>query len=97
MAGAPDIRLLEQKKDGFSEPTAMLARGVKIKIKDLEDRTKYHDDENNPFVPARMTDFEVGVQGEKNIVVPSFGTTSVIFARHFSTLRLLKRRVDLLK
>ena len=29
--------------------------------------------------------------------MPSFGTTSALFARHFNTLRLLKRRVDLLK
>jgi hypothetical protein len=29
----------------------------------------------------------VGVQENKNIIVPSFGTTSVLFTRHLNTLR----------
>ena len=45
----------------------------------------------------KLTNFEVGVQGDRNIIVPSFGTTSTLFARHFQTLRLLKRRCDLLR
>ena len=67
----------------------MIARGVKIKIKDL--------DEEQPFDKGKLTNFEVAVQGEKSIVVPSFGTTSVLFTRHLGTLRQLRRRIDLLK
>ena len=44
-----------------------------------------------------MTNFDVGVTGDTNIIVPSFGTTSALFTRHLNTLKLLRRRVDLLK
>lgn len=37
------------------------------------------------------------MQGDKRIIMPSFGTTSALFARHFEILRTLKRRIDLLK
>jgi hypothetical protein len=30
-----------------------------------------------------MTEFDVAVHGDKNIIVPSFGATSVLFASHF--------------
>jgi len=52
---------------------------------------------NQPYTPITLTNYEVGVQAEKSIVVPSFGTTSALFVRHFQVLRQLKRRVDLLK
>jgi len=52
---------------------------------------------NQPYTPIPLTNYEVGVQAEKSIVVPSFGTTSALFVRHFQVLRQLKRRVDLLK
>lgn len=35
--------------------------------------------------------------GNKQIVVPSFGTTGALFSRHFDVLKNLKRRVMLLK
>ena len=81
MAGTPDVKLLaQQDKTYFSEPDAVLARGVKIKVRDFQLS------DNQQFVPPKLTNYEVGVQAEKNIVVPSFGTTSVIFTRHFQTL-----------
>lgn len=96
-AGVTDIKLLSMKKDAnsyTSPPEAILARGVKIRIKDLDEFDK---SELKPYAPAQLTNYEVGVQGDKSIIIPSFGTTSAIFAKHFSTLRKLKRRVDLLK
>lgn len=86
---------MEKDAKIFVSPSeAIIARGVKIRIKDLDE----HDQsELKPFQPASLTNFEVGVLGDKSIVVPSFGTTSAIFARHFNTLRKLRRRVDLLK
>lgn len=77
-----------------SPPEAIIARGVKIRIKDLD---QHDHNELKPYAPASFTNYEVGVQGDKSIIVPSFGTTSAIFARHFNTLRKLRRRVDLLK
>lgn len=43
-----------------------------------------------------MTKGELGV-GEKEIIIPSFHTTSKLFAQHFQILRELKHRIDLLK
>lgn len=40
---------------------------------------------------------EVGIDGDKRIVIPSFGTTSALFTRHFEVLRKLKRQILLLK
>jgi hypothetical protein len=50
-----------------------VARGVKIKLKDLEENES---PQSQPFNTVNLTTYEVGVQGEKSIVVPSFGTTS---------------------
>lgn len=44
-----------------------------------------------------MTNNEMSVTDEKQIVVPSFGTVGALFARHFDILRNLKRRIMLLK
>jgi hypothetical protein len=78
----------------ISPPEAIIARGVRIRIKDLDE---FDQSELKPFAPANLTNYEVGVHGDKSIIIPSFGTTSAIFARHFNTLRKLRRRVDLLK
>ena len=43
-----------------------------------------------------MTREELGVS-DKRIIIPSFWTTSKLFAQHFSILRELKHRIDLLK
>ena len=45
----------------------------------------------------KMTSIEWGVTGDKQILVPSFGTTGALFARHFDILNNLKRRILLLK
>ena len=44
-----------------------------------------------------MTSIEWGVADDKQILVPSFGTTGALFARHFDILNNLKRRILLLK
>ena len=44
----------------------------------------------------KMTTIEWGVNGDKQILVPSFGTTGALFSRHFDILRNLKRRIVLL-
>jgi hypothetical protein len=54
-------------------------------VKDLDEVKDSH--LIHPFSSTKMTSFEVGVHGEKNIIVPSFGTTSALFTRHFQTLR----------
>ena len=82
------------KQISSSVPNAMHIRGIKINIKDLDN---FEPELNKPYVPTKLTNYEVGVHGEKNIIIPSFGTTSAIFARHFNTLRQLRRRLDLLK
>jgi hypothetical protein len=91
-AAVADIRLLSHSIENLtpSNPEAMLCKGVKIRLKDLEE-----DDQG--YRGAQLTNYEVGMQQEKSIVVPSFGTTSVLFTRHLQTLRQLRRRVDLLK
>ncbi len=67
---------MDEQTFKISPPNAMIARGVKIKIKDLEEVTNSQD---KLYTIGRLTNFEVGVQGERSIVVPSFGTTSAIF------------------
>lgn len=93
-----DIKLLSNNAHAgikkFSNPAeAILAKGIKIKIKDINknDRSRAKDKQ------IKFTSVEVGVHGDKQILVPSFGTTSTLFARHFDILRSLKRRIDLLK
>jgi len=86
---------MDKDVKAFTSPAeAIIARGCKIKIKDLDD---FDQNDLKPFAPVNLTNYEVGVHGDKSIIVPSFGTTSAIFARHFGTLRKLRRRVDLLK
>ena len=67
---------MDEQTFQISPPNAMFARGVKFKIKDIEEITN---SDNKLYSVGRLTNFEVGVQGERSIVVPSFGTTSAIF------------------
>jgi hypothetical protein len=79
-----DIRLLsmENEAKSYSAPAnQIIARGIKIKIKDLEERGV--PDELKTRSNVRFTNLEVGVQGDKHIIVPSFGTTTALFQRHF--------------
>ena len=43
-----------------------------------------------------MTSFEIGV-GDTKIIIPSFKTTSKLFAQHFQILRELDHKLRLLK
>ena len=43
-----------------------------------------------------MTKVEMGVS-DKKIIIPSFNTTSKLFAQHFQILRELRHKIDLLK
>jgi len=43
-----------------------------------------------------LTAFEIGVSGTK-IIIPSFKTTSKLFAQHFQILRELNHKLQLLK
>jgi hypothetical protein len=73
----------------------VLVKGVKISLKDLELYSMSEQD--RPHDAIKLTEYEVGMQQDKNLIVPSFGTASSLFASHFTTLRQLRRRVDLLK
>ena len=79
----------------FSSPaTEILSRNYKIKIKDI---TKEGCMKANRDKMDKMTSIEWGITGDKQIIVPSYGTTGALFARHFDILRNLKRRILLLK
>lgn len=99
IAPVTSLNLYSQDKpaSAYTQPAeAVLAGGKKYKIKDLDEIA----DQNTQLArwqPVKVTNIEVGVQEDTNIVVPSFGVTSALFTRHFKTLRLLRRRVDLLK
>jgi hypothetical protein len=73
----------------------MHLKGKKLRIRDIE-----YGETANALMPnseINITNFEVGVHEDREIIVPSFGPTSALFTRHLETLRNLRRRVDLLK
>ena len=79
----------------FESPAnVVLARGIQIKIKDIPKNTTL---KGKVTSQERSTNFEDSIMGDKQIVVPSFGTAGALFARHFDILRNLKRRILLLK
>ena len=97
VAGVHDIRLLEKLDNAkkFASPAEeIMARGRQIKIKDI---TKEGDMKPEKSRMDKMTTIEWGINGDKQILVPSFGTTGALFSRHFDILRNLKRRVVLLQ
>lgn len=77
VAPLTNIKMIDLPKDLTSPAKAMMTKGVKIKVKDLSDLVE------RPASPVKMTNYEVGVHEDKNIIVPSFGTTSALFTRHF--------------
>ena len=87
-------------KEYEAPPDAILNKGVNIVIKDLK---KTLVDEKTiktgkaDAMKFKLTQHEVGIQGDKNLIVPTFGMTSTLFSRHCEILRQLRRRVDLLK
>ena len=97
MSGVQDIKMLDKIDNAkkFESPAnIVLARGVSIKIKDIPKNTTL---KGRVVEQGRETNFESSLRGDKEIVVPSFGTTGALFARHFDILRTLKRRINLLK
>ena len=96
-AGAHDLRMLDRIENAhkFDSPAVeILARNYKIKIKDILQEGCL---KNNRDKMDKMTSIEWGVSEDKQILVPSFGTTGALFARHFDILRNLRRRILLLK
>ena len=69
-------------------------RNVEIKIADLKKAVKPNDSNTmtmglNSDNKFEMTSLEVGIQGNKQLIVPTFGQTSALFLRHFEILRQL--------
>ena len=48
------------------------------------------------IMSKQNTKAEFGITGQK-IIIPSFGTTSKVFAQHFAILRDLQHKIELLK
>ena len=55
-----------------------------IKIKDIPVKNSKAMKEEKAF---KFTEMQVALSGNKQIVVPSFGTTGALFARHFDVLK----------
>lgn len=97
VSGVHDIKMLDRLENAkkFESPAnVVLARTVTIKIKDIPKNTTLR---GKAIGQERATNKEVSLQNDKEIVVPSFGTTGALFARHFDILRNLKRRIILLQ
>jgi len=97
VSGVHDIKMLDRLDNAkkFESPAnVVLARTVTIKIKDIPKNTTL---KGKAIGQERATNKEVSLQGDREIVVPSFGTTGALFARHFDILRNMKRRITLLK
>lgn len=97
VSGVQDIRMLDRLDNAkkFESPAnVVLARGITIKIKDIPKNTTL---KGRVVNQERQTNAETSFTGDKEIIVPSFGTTGALFARHFDILRNLKRRIVLLK
>ena len=92
-----DLKLLDRMDNvkKFESPAnVILARGINIKIKDILKEANLKGKKNKS---ERLTNIEHGLSDDKQVVVPSFGATGALFARHFDILRTLKRRILLLK
>lgn len=74
--------------------SVVLARGLTIKIKDIPKNTTLR---GRVIPQTRDTSYEENLSSGRDIIVPSFGATGALFARHFDILRNLKRRITLLK
>lgn len=92
MAAVTDVKLLNEKFDQekmTSPAEAVVAQGMTIRIKDIPTKK-----ENKQF---KLTNMQVSMSGNKAIVIPSFGTTGALFARHFDILSKLRKRILLLE
>jgi hypothetical protein len=70
-----------------SPPDQIYARSVKISVKDL---TNFDRHEVQPYSTAHMSQTQVAIAADKQIVVPSMGPLTEIFLTHMNTLRKLK-------
>lgn len=91
--GVPSLRMVQtlESKKNWQAPEAILSKGVTIKIQDLKEIAK----DNEIQMKSKLTNFQIAMH-EKGIVIPSFGTTTALLAKHFNILRNLKRRIFLL-
>jgi len=97
VSGVHDIRMLDKLENvkKFESPAnVVLARGITIKIKDIPKNTTLR---GKVIESERATNLERSFKDDKQILVPSFGTTGALFSRHFDILRKLKRRIHLLR
>lgn len=97
VSGVHDIKMLDKLENAkkFESPAhVVLARGVQIKIKDIPKNTTMR---GMAVGYEKHTNVQYHVSTDKEILVPSFGTTGALFARHFDILDKLKRRIILLK
>lgn len=95
MAGVVEMNMLEaQEREKTSSVSVVLSQGVNIKIKDVPNKRRSQMKEEKQF---QMTNLQVSISGDKQIIVPSFGATGAIFARHFEVMSNLKRRIVLLQ
>ena len=97
VSGAHDLKLLDRLENAHkfnSPPVELLARNTRIKINDI---LKSGSMRQNKDPNEKMTNVDYGVNEERQILIPSFGTCGALFSRHFDILRKLKRRIDLLK
>jgi len=96
VSAVTDIKLLQERDNDkkFASPAdAIMAKGIVIRIKDIPVQSEKAIKEEKAF---KFTDLQVALTGNKQIVVPSFGATGALFARHFDVLKQLKRRIMLL-
>ena len=98
VSGVHDIKMLDRLENAkkFESPAhVILARGIaNIKIKDIAKNTTLR---GKVAGLERDTNLVHSIRSEKQILVPSFGTTGALFARHFDIMDKLKRRILLLK
>ena len=97
IAGQLEMNMLHKKEelDKFSSQVdAVISQGVTIRIKDIPLKSKADVKAEKRF---NMTELQVSTAGNKQIVVPSFGATGAVFARHFDVLKNLRRRLMLLQ
>ena len=79
----------------FESPaSAILARNVRVKLKDIPKATSLR---GRVLPQERETNRPASVVPGESVIVPSFGTTGALFARHLSVLDKLKRRIYLLR
>ena len=96
-SGVHDIKMLDRLDNAkkFKSPAhEITARSFKINIKDIPRNTTLR---GKAVGYNRDTNTEHDLYSNKEILVPSFGATGALFAKHFDILDKLKRRITLIK